>query len=216
MHLTRMALNPARRDGRRLLADPHSMHAAVLAGFPPDSHADGRVLWRIDTAPSRDFRLYVLSPTRPDLTHLVEQAGWPTRNAWETRDYAPLLSRLSLGQQWAFRLTGNPVRAVRAGEGRSRRSGHVTAAQQLDWLVARLDRCGVSAVKTVSGELDIVVSERRVQRFRRGAGTITLSTARFDGHLRVEDADRLRNALVQGVGRGKAYGCGLLTLAPAR
>ena len=41
---------------------------------------------------------------------------------------------------------------------------------------------------------------------------VTLRQARFDGTLRVVDAAVLRTALVQGIGRGKAYGCGLLTL----
>ncbi len=35
----------------------------------------------------------------------------------------------------------------------------------------------------------------------------------YEGMLRVENADLLKQALVDGVGRGKAYGMGLLTVA---
>lgn len=39
---------------------------------------------------------------------------------------------------------------------------------------------------------------------------------RFDGTAAVIDADLLRAKITEGIGRGKAYGCGLLTIAPAR
>ena len=35
MYLSRMYLNPQRRQGRALLASPQKMHAAVLSSFPP-------------------------------------------------------------------------------------------------------------------------------------------------------------------------------------
>jgi CRISPR system Cascade subunit CasE len=52
--------------------------------------------------------------------------------------------------------------------------------------------------------------------FRRGHGEarVVLQTASFQGHLVVRDVEPARRALLEGVGRGRAYGCGLLTLAP--
>lgn len=38
--------------------------------------------------------------------------------------------------------------------------------------------------------------------------------AQFDGALQIEDPERLRTALTAGMGRAKAYGCGLMTLRP--
>ena len=35
----------------------------------------------------------------------------------------------------------------------------------------------------------------------------------FEGRLKVEDADVFKDALVNGIGREKAYGMGLLTIA---
>ena len=49
MYLSRMYLNPQRRQGRALLASPQKMHAAVLSSFPPiPVENDERVLWRLD------------------------------------------------------------------------------------------------------------------------------------------------------------------------
>lgn len=63
------------------------------------------------------------------------------------------------------------------------------------------------------GEPTFRVVDREVRRFRRQEGTVTLGTAVFEGQLRVADVKRLREALMSGIGRAKAYGCGLMTLA---
>lgn len=218
--LTRMPLNPERRGTRRLLASPQSMHAAVLAGFPPSGEAPepgARVLWRVDRDAAHEVFLYVSSPERPDLTHLVEQAGWPTSSSWQTRDYAPLLERLAVGQQWAFRLAANPVRRVRDAKHPDRGAvrAHVTAAQQAEWLVSRGVNAGFGVVTASDGSAAVTVAERDVRSFARQAATVTMATARFDGILQVTDEHLLRTTLVTGLGRAKAYGCGLLTLASA-
>ena len=218
MYLTRFAVTPARRGSRTLLASPQAMHAAVLAGFPPDvtgASDEGRVLWRLDRGEHHRADLFIASPTEPDLTHLVEQAGWPTTSAWQTRDYRPLLQRLAPGQQWAFRLTANPVRSARTKEGEDTKPlAHVTVEQQRRWLLDRTARLGFAVTAGAAGEPDVVVRDRRTLRFDRRGSTVTIAQATFDGVLRVEEADALRGTLVRGVGRAKGYGCGLLTLAP--
>ncbi|MFC6094383.1 type I-E CRISPR-associated protein Cas6/Cse3/CasE [Saccharothrix lopnurensis] len=219
MHLTRFEINPARRDARTMLASPQKMHAAVMAAFPPTTAAPerGRVLWRVDRHQHRVV-LFVVSPHRPDLTHLVEQVGWPTTHTWDTRDYQPLLDRITAGQQWAFRLRANPVSSRRKtpDSTRSQRFGHVTVAQQTDWLLTRAERHGFTVVPGENKEPDVAVRGREHVTFKRQGADVTLSTAVFEGHLEVVDAEALRTALVTGIGPAKGYGCGLLTLAPIR
>jgi CRISPR system Cascade subunit CasE len=220
--LSRVDLNPQRRAGRGILGSPQAMHAAVMASFPGRlaDRTEQRVLWRLDPAPGV-AHLYVVAPEEPDFTHLVEQAGWPTLPTWHTRDYEPFLSRLEKGSAWSFRLTANPTRsAAPAGGGESKRFGHVTVAQQQDWLVARSAAAGFELIPATGPdgidrpEHGLVVRNRSVDRFRRGSGTVTLSRATFEGALVVRDAAAVRRALISGIGPAKAYGCGLLTLAP--
>jgi CRISPR system Cascade subunit CasE len=218
MHLTRFEINPRRRDARALLASPQRLHAAVLAAFPssrPDPD-EGRILWRLDEGP-HDPLLYVVSPLEPDLTHLVESVGRPTYG-WQTKDYTPFLGKLSGGDRWAFRLRANPVHNTPSADKgtRGRRLPHTTAAQQTDWFLQRAQRSGFSVADSTAGAPDLVLRDRRVVRFDRRGRTVTLTTALFEGTLVVNDPAALRSALVTGIGPGKGYGCGLLTLAAPR
>ncbi|WP_436501678.1 type I-E CRISPR-associated protein Cas6/Cse3/CasE [Actinokineospora sp. HUAS TT18] len=216
MHLTRFEINTARRGARELLASPQRMHAAVLASFPNHQREvtdSGRVLWRVDHARNQAV-LFVLSPHQPDLTHLVEQAGWPATHGWLTRPYSGLLDQLAKGQHWAFRLAANPTRSLPNGATRGQRVGHVTVAQQTGWLLDRAERLGFAIAPAAHDTLDIAITHRHTWKFQRGGGTVTLATAVFEGRLEVTDPHALRGALTHGIGPAKSYGCGLLTLAP--
>lgn len=219
MFLTRFTIDPARRGARKLLASPHTMHAAVRAAFavPEDHDRPGaRTLWRLDNAPQGGVHLYLVSPGRPDLTHLVNQAGGVDRpEAWTTRAYDGLLASLRPGQRWAFRLTANPTHNGRktAEAKDTQRFGRLRVTEQTEWLQGRVDRCGFSIATQHDGEPNLTVHRRQTQTFRRGANTVTLTMATFDGVLEVVDADAFRQALTLGIGHAKAYGCGLLTIA---
>ncbi|OZG60841.1 type I-E CRISPR-associated protein Cas6/Cse3/CasE [Bifidobacterium myosotis] len=230
MFISRVPLNAARFSARQLMASPYRMHAAVESAFPPGSvreSDEGRILWRLDVlAQDHSVWLYVVSPEAPDFSHIIEQAGWPTRMEWESRDYSPLLSRIGIGQQWQFRLRANPVRKAKIDKGLRPKAdgesvvgkiqGHVTAAQQCDWLVARAAGHGFEILPDDYDEPSVTVSQRHQERFGRDGKTVTLTTAVFDGRLRVTDADLFRQALCHGIGRAKGFGCGLLTVAPIR
>lgn len=234
MYISRMPINGARRSAMELIASPNRMHAAVEAAYPPVADCDasgnvanaaggGRILWRVDpiAGEGRSAWLYVVSPRRPDFTHLCEQAGWPVEGGWETKDYAPLLNRLSVGQRWQFRLKANPVRKVLKDKGTTSRAdvvgtlqGHVTVEQQMGWLLDRAERNGFCVCDGADGSPQLKVSQRNKSSFMHAGTKATLSTAVFDGALEVVDEDLLRQALCNGVGRAKAFGCGLMTIAP--
>ena len=222
MYLSRMTLNPVRRGTRRLVGDPQAMHAAVMSLFPPgmaeSDNGEGRVLWRLDRDESQ-LCLYVASPERPSFEVMQEQAGWSAHPTDVTRSYEPLLDRLTVGQEYAFRLTANPVHTVTDDHGRKRRFGHVTVAQQEGWFLEKCPSIGIqvrSGVTPDSPWNDLIVRERGIVQFRRGNGIVTLSRATYEGSCRVVDPALLRGALCRGVGRAKGYGCGLLTLADRR
>ncbi|WP_420719519.1 type I-E CRISPR-associated protein Cas6/Cse3/CasE [Streptomyces sp. NRRL S-481] len=62
----------------------------------------------------------------------------------------------------------------------------------------------------------VTIVSHDILRFRKrpDGPRVTLSTATFEGRLRVTDPDTLRASLLGGIGPAKGYGQGLLTLAP--
>lgn len=227
MYLTRFRINTARTGARRLLASPQSLHAAVLASFAEPLAADygPRPRWRIDQNSRHETLLYLVSPTKPDLTHLVEQAGWPTTGGWDSHEYGPFLDQLRAGTRWKFRLTANPVHSIRRSpEEPTKVTAHVTPHHQLAWLVKKQETAGFRVVERAAlpaglppdSRYELLVHQRRNLSFRKRAqdAPVTLATATFDGQLEVTDAETFRRTLTQGIGRAKAYGCGLMTLAP--
>jgi len=211
MYLTRFPINLSRRDSRKLLGSPQAMHAAVMASYPkaPDPTPNARILWRVDRVHNESI-LYISGPSEPDLTGLKEQAGWPTlEGGWDTADYRGFLAKLAPGQSWAFRLTANPVRFARPKDGLPTQPfGHITVVQQQEWLLARSPGKGFKI-----DEGTLAVQDRRVAIFKRRGEDVTLRMATFDGLLEITDAESVRRALCAGIGRARAYGCGLMTLA---
>ncbi|MER7758211.1 type I-E CRISPR-associated protein Cas6/Cse3/CasE [Streptomyces sp. NPDC097619] len=238
MYLTRLPLNSARADARRLLGSPHRMHGAVCMSFPEAPARDGqgpRVLWRTDVNAAGRTDLFIVSPTRPDLTHLVEQAGWPTLEepGWTTFAYGEFLDGLAEGDTWGFRLTANPVHYVRKADdpkgAETKRTAHVTPRHQLGWLLKKQEQAGFEVVRKPAerqhteydDEYQIVLHDRTPQQFgKRSEGgprrQVSITRVTYDGLLRITDLPSFRRTLTQGLGKAKAYGCGLMTLAPVR
>ena len=226
MFISRIPLNRARYSARQLMSSPYKLHAAVECAFSPDAvrkSKEGRILWRLDALSSdKGVWLYVVSPEKPDFTHIVEQSGWPLHAEWETKDYRPLLDHIAKGQQWHFKLRANPVRKVAEDKGRRHSSegivgkiqGHITVDQQIQWLVDRSASHGFVITVVEDGKPDVLVKERHKEQFKRAGAVVTLVTAVFEGQLEITDARLFRETLCQGIGRAKGFGCGLLTIAP--
>jgi CRISPR system Cascade subunit CasE len=237
VYLTRAYLNPRLRGAVTLLSNPRALHAAVLASFPEgDTTADGRVLWRLDNDSPHRPVLWIVSPFSPSATVLLEQAGWsdlPQERQWLTKPYEPLLDRLVVGQRYAFRLTANPTRSInderaasKRGRSRGRRVGHTTVQHQIKWLVDRSSPAGFRVLpssQTVPGTdelaLDLQLTGRDNAMFDKRdkpadkKHQVTITRASYIGGLEVTDVDVFRCTLIRGIGRSRAYGCGLLTLA---
>lgn len=226
MYFSRLVLNPQRRQAKRFMADARAMHAAVEAAFPPGlGSQEVRNLWRLDRV-EHEVVLYVVSQHRPDLRHIQEQAGWESAPA-DSTDYGRFLGSIQRGQRYSFRLAANPVKRQFVAGGRGRVLPHVTEEQQINWLMTRAESWGfaVCPVQAAGGMAQGVVDQRPDVRvvyrqdghFRKiddGATRIvTQRQVAFMGTLEVVDAGKLRESLTRGMGRGKAYGLGLMTLA---
>ena len=226
MFLTKIDLAPERRLARKYLGSPQAMHAVVMGATGGNiGDGPGRVLWRVDRGTTT--ALYILSPLEPDCSQLVAEVGAAGTQA-RTLDYSPFLASLDAGQLWAFRLAANPsYSAPRGPDVRGKRFGHVTVEQQRQWLVERAPRHGFELMPVdhvddegSDGAVMVVHRERPVFNRRRSEGEgrdrVTINRTVYEGVLRITDPESLRRALIAWIGRSKAYGCGLMTLARVR
>lgn len=203
--LSQVLLNPRRVGARRLLSDRQALHAAVRSAWP--GHPDTHPLWRLEPAgePGTPPALLVVGPAAPSWSHLTEQAGWEAHPG-QVRDYAPVVDvvRAHPDAVYRFALDANP-----SSKDTGTRRFLASEADQLEWLRRQGDRHGFRP------ELVTVSASALPDRFRRGRSTVTLPVVRFTGTLTVTDPDAFASALTSGIGRGKAYGCGLMTIARA-
>jgi CRISPR system Cascade subunit CasE len=193
----------------RAAASPHVMHAAVENCFSGAPGETGRKLWRTDRLGDKLF-LLLLSTKTPDFTSFARQFCGDGQQG-ETKSCDELVARLRNGQQWQFRLRANPVHSVKDVANASERGkvyAHVTTEQQKDWLFKKSSTCGFELDEKA---YDVVQSE--LIRFKRQNKSVTLGVATFEGILRLSDTSLFITSLKEGIGRAKAYGCGLLTVA---
>lgn len=209
VYLSRLILDDQKRETQRLLSSPEFVHGAVEQCFPGKRD---RNLWRIDYL-NGQCCLLVLSHQLPDFGQLVSAYGFKDRQPpWESKPYDNLLNRLENGQVWRFRLKANPVRSLKQeGDDRGKVTAHVTPEHQKHWLFQRAEKEGFS----LSMDAFEVVHTQWLRFYKGGNRLVTLRTATFEGVLKVTDAAALKESLQTGLGRAKAYGCGLMTLAKA-
>lgn len=208
-------------------------------GTAGSARADFGVLFR----PEVDDRLakvtvLVQSFIEPDWSSLEKVGryllGDVLSPGWECKDLTRSLQTIAAGQVLAFRLRANPTKRVARDEDplKGKRVELQREQEQLDWLAGK----GHGGREGVPGGFELLMTSAedqnggemlvpRVQVRREGkligrkkessgGHVLTHSAVVFDGLLRVTDAQALISTVRLGVGAGKAYGFGLLSLAP--
>lgn len=215
LHLSRLRLNERHRQAANDRRSAYSLHQSLRWAFPHAGEAGGplpggeRILWR-DDGPGG---ILVQSVTRPDWAALEER--WPGYFQ-DAQLKAFDLAGVREGQTFRFRLRAN-VTVNRWRDGQDRQAGERTrrealrgAREQLDWL----DRQGERGGFRVLGA-DIAHSGNARLYKAPGGRPITLFAVTFEGLLATTDPARLEGAVRGGIGKAKALGFGLLSLARA-
>ncbi|MEZ4714428.1 MAG: type I-E CRISPR-associated protein Cas6/Cse3/CasE [Caldilineaceae bacterium] len=205
MYLSQLILNPRNRAVQRDLARPHDLHKTIMAAFPDNlDKAQERVLYRLDQhAQTQQVALLVQSQEQPDwstlpASYLLDNPGTKAFNL-----------QLQPGQRLAFRLRANPTKKIKDERNpkNGKRIGLYKMEEQINWLQRKAAAHGF-AIHTAMPTQQQRVADRRED--------LKFFSVQFDGTLRVTDADKLLTAIQAGIGSGKAFGFGLLSLAPVR
>ncbi len=224
MYLSRLLLNPRSRAVQRDLADCQERHRTIMAAFPPAPAGQAAreaygVLYRLEVDRRRGLiTLLVQSLAAPDWTRLPSDYLLPGTGEDNpaVKEVGQIFRSIPAGAVFSFRLRANPTRKIdtKTGPDGHRRHGRrvelVREADQLAWLQRQAQTGGFDLLAV---RLSGLTKEKGR---RRGApSSLTVAGLVFEGRLRVTDPQRfLEQALCRGLGPGKAYGCGLLSLAP--
>ncbi|MEU3020281.1 MULTISPECIES: type I-E CRISPR-associated protein Cas6/Cse3/CasE [unclassified Nocardiopsis] len=222
--LTKITPDLSARRARAAFANAGELHRLIIGlaaphlGEEPVSSPRQRagLLFRVDEGPAGPL-LLVQSRDRLDLTRVGDGIGQTAE-----RDLTPFLDGLEKGREVRYRLAAAPSKRLGKSEKNAERLGdrarpgvraytrplHGEDAER--WWLDRAERHGLEPHQVLSAGLGPALDPGRSGR--RG---IRLHMTRFDGYAVVTDPDAVRQAVVEGVGRGKSFGCGLLSLAPA-
>lgn len=190
--LTRLTLNPAHPEAVRSLGDPYRLHshlAAAAPGFRPLFRLEGGRPPRVLVASTEPLHLHKLPPG-------FAQA--------ESKAVGP--EHLRAGGLYRFRLRANPVRRL----GR-RKEGLLALEDQLAWLEYNLALRGARLLHVREARREGLLRIRKP-----GETPFSLVSVLYEGILQVENPAPLWRAEKEGIGPGKAFGFGLLSLAPLR
>jgi CRISPR system Cascade subunit CasE len=205
MYLTQLRLDPRNAPARRDLADPYDMHRTLVRAFAPDERtAPSRFLWRLEPGASWQRATVLVQSASPgDWSFLKSVSGYllDDRNeALAVKTFDPA-AWAQAGASLRFRLAANPT-VTRQGK----RLGLVGEEAQVEWLHRQGERLGFDLQAAL-------VTGSEVLRGRKGSMQVSLLRVQYDGMLQVRDADLLCAAIASGIGHGKAFGCGMLSLA---
>lgn len=193
----------------RILSDPQKLHEVVASAHAAPSDGSARTLWRLDSTRS-GMVLYTTSPNPLDPKKFQQELGGVT----EIRPYDIPSEVVEKGSQVKFVLKANPAVNITTSEGKPVRRVARTRAERIQWLSEVGSRGGFTFDDAdVEASDDPASSRTVVRRSEDKGGEHVLECVVFRGKLRITDTDAFLSTLYAGVGKGKAFGCGLITLS---
>lgn len=197
-HLSRYLLGAADRRALRW-TDSYSLHRIIYDLFDDvrgnDRQRGSGILFADKGVRQGVSRVIILSDRLPRT---------PQRGVLETN---PLPESFLQAASYQFEVVVNPV-------WRDNRSGRIMPVRGRDaiaaWFRDHAPRWGFE-VHAAS----LQVTDVQVDRFSKGTtGMATIARATLTGSLRVREREAFVRAVCQGIGRARAFGCGLLQVVP--
>ncbi len=194
------------------LRDSYSWHQKIWKAFPGRDGETRNFLTRLDEVDG-GLRLLTLSEQPPD------RPDWCPEPAWESK---PVPDTFFTHPRFRFSLVANPTRKVRS-EKNPKNGRRVPVSHREDrevdgklhpglisWLHRKGEQHGFSF-----DPAHVRTAPRQRQSFiKKGSAGLHAATE-FSGILEVTDPEKFRHAALHGIGSAKAFGFGMLCLAPA-
>jgi CRISPR system Cascade subunit CasE len=207
--IARIRLNPHSRTVQRDLRDATHMHRTVMRlvadNLGPSPRRTASLLYRVDETDTASTLL--VQATHLDPSRLPAEYGHA-----EIKDLAPMFTALRKDLAVRYRIVLNPTKRERLPLEHKNQRGRVvplSGPEADQWWMRRAISAGLQPHVLIPAPL-AAARPRGPEAPRMRHNLI-----RYDGTATVTDPHTLTQALLTGIGRGKPYGAGLLTLAPA-
>lgn len=200
LHLDRKAVQALK------ITDAYSLHRVVYSLFEDvrseqekDSHISSGILYADQGGDSFGRKILLLSNRKPHESVAGEYGQV------QTKAIAPEF----LGyKQYRFKVQVNPVRKDSQSGKRVAVKGRDEIA---DWFLQRTENNWGFSVVASSLQIDTV----EVLQFKgKNDQPITVGKAHLQGSLTVTDQNQFQQSFKLGIGKGRAFGCGLLQVVP--
>ena len=203
MYLSKLVLNSRETPVLRDLSNAHKLHQRIMQAFPDEEDRDSpREDWHIlfRQEPDSDVVL-VQSDLEPDWLKLPPK--YLSQHAVKPLVFGA--NQVAAGRVLQFRVKANPSKR----DNQTKKTiGFYHQADQLAWLERQGNRCGFRLLG-----VDVIPSPNVFGVKKKGSAPVRLTTVLYQGTLEVTDPKAFLAMVQQGLGRGKSYGCGLLSLA---
>ena len=200
MYLSRLLLTGER------FRNPYEIHRALWSVFSetPDQARD--FLFRVEHNSIKQTQVIMQSLREPScdsqFSHILASK--------------PFRPNLPENCQFRFLLVANPVKTITDDQGRLNNKGEIKKCRvplikdedQLTWLKRRFNKSVIFNALEIEKQMPL--------HFRKGSKPGKIQPYAFKGILQVKDSSTLETLLQHGIGPAKAFGCGLLSLAPFR
>jgi len=235
-----VGLNPDRpRPGRLWLRNLYRVHQRLCMAFPSafrledDSNflkpfkpedfggkqvhvprrRDAGFLFRVDPQPGGRVVILVQSALEPNWNYAFQNADYLLAASPEVKTFTP---SFKIEQHLRFRLSANPTRKVgtKSGPNGKKQNGRrvpVPPDRFVSWLDRKAGMAGFFVdPEKVTVQPGWIYESKEIHKVGN-----RLRSVRYDGILRVTDPVLFQETLARGIGPGKAFGFGLLSVAPA-
>ena len=231
LYLSKLKLDARRRAVIAALGDCRRLHQIIMQAFPRldeiDRNGGAReqfgVLFRVEfDDPNGAAQILVQSGEEPDWAACGSLFGGLTNV--EVKEITGVYENLGDGAELMFRLYANPTKRVgkkdaiahpKFKEDKTRRRVEISRPDdQIEWLRRKAELHGFRLANVAVKETVANVAANPTGKIRsRVADGLTFGTALFEGILQITDAACFKKTLIGGIGQGKAYGFGLLSVA---
>ena len=220
----------------RITFNSHADQDQLAKTFCSNSYREHQALWQLfdnDPEAKRDFLYRQVNEYGLIKYYLLSQRAPVDKNGiWCVSEPKVFSPQLSEGQKLYFMLRVNPVVTTRTPDGRQYRHDVIMHEKQrvsyknmpliqrppMQQLIQQSGIKWLSARKQSNGFFfepeQVMVDSYQQHRVGKMKHFIQYSTLDFQGTLTVINVDLFRKALFAGIGKCKAFGCGLLLIKP--